>query len=283
MLYIFYKVAKWISLRLPLKTCYKIATICADIYYSFAWEDRRNLTYNLKIILGTDDKKLIEKNMKGIFRNFAKYLADFFRFSKLSRDYILNHITLEGKENIDKAMANGKGAIMLAAHIGNWEMGAAVMASLGYPFHAIILDHKDKRINELFRQQRAISGVKAISVGAQLKSCFGVLRGNNLLAIVCDRDFSGHGLRVNFFGRPATLPKGAAFFHLKTGAPIIPSFLLRTKEDNFRFVFEKPLETESTGDKEADIKNIMQKYLLVVEKYIKDFPDQWYAFRKVWQ
>ena len=283
MLYFFYKVARWLCLRLPLKTCYKIAVICADIYYFFALEDRKNLASNLKIILGTDDKKLIKRHIKNIFRNFAKYLADFFRFSKLSRDYILSHITIEGKENIDKAMAKGKGAIMLAAHIGNWEMGAAVIASLGYPFYAIVLDHKDKRINSFFRHQRTVAGVKAISIGAELKTCFKVLARNNLLAIVGDKDFSGHGLRVNFFGRPTILPKGPAFFSLKIGTPIIPTFVLRTREDNFKLVFEKPLESENTGDKKADIKNIMQRYLLVIERYIKNFPDQWYAFRRVWE
>lgn len=282
MLYFVYRIGRYLSLKLPLKICYKVAVISADIYYFFARDDRRNLANNLKIILGTDDKKLIKRYTKNIFRNFAKYLADFFRFAKLSRDYILSHIIIEGKENIDKALANGKGAIMLGAHIGNWEMGAAVIASLGYSFYAIVLSHKDKKINDFFLHQRSITDVKVISVGAQLKNCFRVLRENSLLAIVGDRDFSGHGIKANFFGRPAILPKGPAFFSLRTGSPIIPTFLLRTKEDTFRLVFEKPLESKSTGDEEADIKNLMQKYLSVIERYIKAFPDQWYAFRKVW-
>jgi KDO2-lipid IV(A) lauroyltransferase len=275
--------ARWLCLRLPLKTCYSIAVVCADIYYFFARGDRENLTRNLTIILETDDKELIKKHVKNIFRNFAKYLADFFRFSKLSRDYMLSHVIIEGKENIDKAMAKGKGAILLAAHIGNWEMGAAIVSSLGYPFFAIVLDHKDKRINDFFRYQRDVAGVKAISVGAQLKTCFKVLGGNNLLAIVGDRDFSGHGLKVNFFGRPAVLPRGPAFFSLRMGAPIIPTFVLRTKEDDFKMVFEKPLECESTGDRKEDIKNTMSAYVPVIEKYIKKYPDQWYAFRSVWE
>jgi len=282
MLYFLYRIARRLCLELPLKACYRIAVICADIYYFFARDDRKNLADNLRIVLGTNDKKLIKRHIKNIFRNFAKYLADFFRFSKLTQDYILSHITIEGKENVDKALANGKGAIMLGAHIGNWEMGAAVIASLGYPFYAIVLGHKDQKINNFFLYQRSITGVKVIFVGAQLKSCFRLLKENNLLAIVGDRDFSGHGIKANFFGRPAILPKGPAFFSLRMGTPIIPTFLLRTKEDTFKLVFERPVESESTGDREADVRNTMQKYLLVIEKYIKAFPDQWYAFRKVW-
>ncbi|UCD55416.1 MAG: lysophospholipid acyltransferase family protein [Candidatus Omnitrophota bacterium] len=282
MLYFLYRAGRSLCLKVPLKICYKAAVICADIYYLFARDDRRNLTDNLKVILGTDDKKLIERHIKSIFRNFAKYLADFFRFGKLNRDYISSNITIEGRENIDRVLAKGKGAIMLGAHIGNWEMGAAVIASLGYPFYAIVLSHKDKQINDFFVHQRSIADVKIIAVGSQLKNCFRVLKKNSLVAIVGDRDFSGHGVKADFFGRPAILPKGPAFFSLRIGSPIIPSFLLRMKDDTFKLVFEKPLEGKSTGNEEADIKNLMQKYLSVIEKYIKIFPDQWYAFKRVW-
>lgn len=282
MLYHSYRLARRLCLKLPLKTCYKIAVISADIYYSFAQDDRKNLEANLRVVLGTDNKKLIKRHIKNIFRNFAKYLVDFFRFAKLGRDYTLSHITVEGKENVDKALAKGKGAIMLGAHIGNWEMGAAAIASLGYPLYAVALAHKDKKINDFFLHQRSVARVKVISVGTQLKKCFRVLKGNNLLAIVGDRDFSGHGIEANFFGRAAPLPRGPAFFSLRTGAPIIPTFLLRTKEDTFRLVFGEPVENKITGDEETDIKNIMQNYLPAIERYVKAFPDQWYAFRKVW-
>lgn len=282
MLYYFYRIGSSLALRAGLKTCYKAAVICADIYCFFAREDKKNLEYNLKIALGTNDRKIIKKHIKNVFRNFAKHLVDFLRLSRLTRDYILSHANIEGKENVDKALGAGKGVVMVTAHHGNWEMGAAMIASLGCPFYAIALDHKDKRINDFFLRQRAFGDVKIIPLGTQIKKCFKVLKKNNLLAIVGDRDFSDTGVKVNFFGHQTILPKGPAIFSLRTGAPIIPTFTIRTKDDNVKLIFEKPLESKNLTNSEADVKNLMREYLSVIERYIRDFPGQWYAFRKVW-
>ncbi len=283
MLYLLYRVGRRFALLLPIGACYAMAVFMADVYYLFARRDKIDLEYNLRVVLGNDDKKLIQKHVRGIFRNFAKYLADFFRFAKLDRDYIMSHITVEGKENVDKALSKGKGALLVAAHMGNWELGGAVVASLGYPLYAIVLGHKDKKINSFFLEQRTIADMKIIPVGAQLRNCFRILRQNNLIAIVGDRNFSNHGVMANFFNREAVLPRGPAFFSLKTGAPIILTLMIRTKGDNFKLIFEKPIESVPQKTDEAGIKSVMQRYVPLLEKYIKAYPDQWYAFRRVWQ
>lgn len=283
MLYSLYRTGRKLVLLLPLEVCYAAAVFLADIYWVFARKDKIALEYNLAVVLGTKDKKLIQRCIRNVFRNFAKYLVDFFRFSKLDRNYILSHITVDGKENLDKALAKGKGVLLVAAHMGNWELGAAVVASLGYQLYAIVLDHKDKRINDFFLEQRAIVDVKVIPIGIHLKSCFRILKRNNILAIVGDRDFSNHGVNANFFGRETVLPKGPAFFHLKTGAPIIPTFMLRTDGDTFKLVLEEPIECGTGETGESGIRAIIEQYVPVIEKYIKAYPDQWYAFRKMWQ
>ena len=271
-------------LKMSIEKSYRFAVFVADIYGLFAKTDRKNLRENLKVVLKTDDKKVINRHIRNIFRNFAKYLADFFRFSALTQEYILSWVSVKGKENLDKALAKAKGVIALSVHIGSWELGGAVIASLGYPFYAVVLDHKDKRVNDFFLRQRSAVNMKAISMGPQLKSCFHVLKRNSVLAIMGDRDFSDHGrgIKVNFFGRPTILPRGPAFFSLKTGAPIIPTFLIRKKDDTVELVFEEPLMTIETGNPDKDIKSTMEKYISVIERYIKSYPDQWYAFRKIW-
>ena len=90
-------------------------------------------------------------------------------------------------------------------------------------------------------------------------------------------------MSANFFGSKAYLPKGTAFFSLKTGAAIIPTFTLRRKDDTFKMVFEQPIESGPGMADEAGIRGVMQRYVPVLEKYIRSYPDQWYAFRKMWQ
>jgi KDO2-lipid IV(A) lauroyltransferase len=259
------------------------AVIIARIYYLFARQDKINLTKNLKIALGENvDKKAINKIIRRIFINFAKYLADFFKFSKLTEEDLREKIEIVGAENIDKCMAEGKGAIALSPHIGNWELGAAIVAALGYKTHAIVLEHKDKRINNFFTRQRTINNIEIVPLGFQVKKCFAALKDKGVLAIAGDKNYTPHGDYVEFFGKKAFMPKGPAVFSLKTGSPIIPCSCIRKKDNTFKIQFEKPIELEPTGDFKEDVRALMAKYMPLFEKHIRKYPGQWYAFQEIW-
>ncbi|MCK4462693.1 MAG: lysophospholipid acyltransferase family protein [Candidatus Omnitrophica bacterium] len=282
-MYYLYKIGQFIALVCPLKIAYFIATFVASIYYFFSVKDREALIKNIKMVLKEkSDDKLFEFYAKSVFINFAKYLVDFCRFSKLDKNYIEKFVDMEGREYIDEALKNKKGAIILSSHMGNWELGAAVVSSLGYPLHVIALDHADKRVNDFFIKQRGSKGVGVISIGIALKKCFKVLKNNELLAILGDRDFSEKGERIQFFGKETLIPKGPAVFSLRTGAPIIPTFILRQKSNRFKFIFEKPINYQPTDNEENDVKTLISSYIGVIEQYIRKYPDQWYVFRNIW-
>ncbi|MCQ9207366.1 MAG: lysophospholipid acyltransferase family protein [Omnitrophica bacterium] len=285
MLYALFRIGRRLAMFLSPRAGYNVATAVGDIFYCFAKEDRKNLWHNLKIATGISDRRLLRKYTKNIFRNFAKCLVDFFRFEKMDSNYMRTHISVAGKENLDRALAKGKGVIALSAHLGNWEMGAAAVTNLGYAFCQIALEHGDKRIDDFFARQRAFPGIKAIAPGsAQLKNCFKILKKNGILAIASDRDLTNNGISVNFCGRDAIMPKGAAAFSLKTGAPIVPTFLVRRGSGpNYDLIFDKPIEGKATGDKDADIRSIMKNCLSTLEAYVKRFPDQWCVFQKIWE
>ena len=282
MLYLLYRLGNFLVVHIPLKICYRAAVGIADTYYLFAKKDRENMTHNLRVALGTDDQKLIDKHIKDIFRNFAKYLVDFFRFSQKTKDQLLSRVSVEGDENVNKALEKGKGVLIVSMHLGNWELIGATLAALGYPTHAIALTHKDRRINDFFLERRNIGNYCTIPLGTGPRRCLEVLKKNDLLGIMCDRDFSNTGETVNFFGRPAEFPKGPAFFGLKAGAPIVPTVLVRKENDNFCLNIEKPIEYSPTDDKEADVKKLMEKYISVFEGYIRRYPGQWCVFEKFW-
>lgn len=281
-MYYLYKAGQLIAQRLPLKVVYALATGVATLYYWLSHKDRNTLTKNLKVVLdNTTSRGKVDAYTRRAFINFAKYLADFFRFSKLNKAYINKFVKIEGKQYLDKALEKGKGIILLSSHIGNWELGAAVLAKLGYKVHAVTLDHPDKRSTKLFEKQRKTCGVHVISIGPALKQCFKALKKNELVAILGDRDFTNNGESISFFGRDALVPKGAASFSLRTGAPIVPCFVIREKSDRFRYVFERPILPPAKGTQNA-IRGLMNTSIKIIEQYIKRHPDQWYVFGKVW-
>lgn len=283
MLYFFYRTGLFIALILPIRISYAIACCLADVFYYISPTDRRTVISNLKIVLnGSVDDELIAGMAKDVFRNFAKYLVDFFRFQKIDEEYVRKNVSVEGAINIEDARAKGKGAIMLSAHMGNWELGGAVVSMIGYPISAVVLTHKNKRINDFFTSQRLKGNMKPIEMGASLKSCYRVLRNNELLALLGDRDFTKNGLAVDFFGKKAMMPKGPAMFSYRLGSPIVPVFLIRDPDDTFRFLIEKPIACAPGLDEEAAVKELTERCSRVIEAYVKKYPTQWFVFRNIW-
>ena len=283
MLYCLYVIGFSCAALLPLPACYDVANWAAEIYFKFSKRYKTGLRENLKIVLGEDtDSKVIDRYALDVFKNFAKYLADFFKFSKITNEFIKENITIENREYLDECLADGKGAILVSIHIGNWEMGAGVIGSWGYPINAVVLEHSSRRINDFFVRRRILNGMKPIPVAGAVKKCLKVLKQNELLAIVGDKDYQSSGLYVDFFGKKAFLPKGPAVLAFRTGAPLICTILVREKNDKYRLIFEKIEEYVPIGEYEKDIKLLMRGYLKVFEKHIREKPDQWYVFNKVW-
>lgn len=280
--YILYRTGQFIALSLPLKIVYKIAVFVSDLHYIFADIDRSAVKENLKAIFPQKSDREIRNIRIRMFRNFAKYLADFFRFSKLDKEYIKNNIHIENSHYVDEALAKGKGVIILSAHIGNWELGGVIAALSGYPLWTVALPHKDKRVNNFFNFQRESKGMKVIPLGKAVRQCLNVLKENKVLALAGDRDFTEKGVVLEFFGKPTFLPEGPAAFSLKTGAAIVPGFMLRNKDDTFTLKFERPLEFAPQHNNN-DLTELILRYKTIIEDYIREYPDQWYMFRKFWR
>ncbi len=281
--FILYKIGQFLALSLPLKLTYRLAVFIAAIKCFISPRDRRAVANNLRIITKENNQKILNKYAYQVYGNFAKYLVDFFRFSKIDDEYIKKYIKLDNLDYVDTILKKGKGMIILTAHLGNWELGGVVMPKLGYSVNAIALNHKETSVNNFFLKQRSIGGAKFIPLGASVRKAFECLSRNEILAILADRDFSKSGLLVNFFGKKSIIPKGPAILSLKLGSPIVPCFMIREKDDTFRFLFGPAVMFSSSGNMDEDVTALTQTCIKTLEKYIVQYPNQWYMFKKFWE
>ncbi len=275
-MYYLYIFAKTLCLILPRSFCYAIARFLAMLHYYFSKKDRTIVINNLTPIIEEENKR--QECARKIFVNFAYYLVDFFRYRYLNRNFINKYIKVSGIEHLEKALSQKKGVIANTAHIGNYELAGAVTSLLGFPFSAVALAHKDTRINNLFNKQRKLVGINIIAAGVATKKCFSLLKKGGFAAFLGDRDFLGTGVKVKMFSHDAVLPKGPAFFARKTGACIVPAFLVREKKKFYHLIFELPIET----DKLKTDEEIVKKYAEILARYIKMYPEQWYLFQPYW-
>ncbi|MBU0469500.1 MAG: lysophospholipid acyltransferase family protein [Candidatus Omnitrophica bacterium] len=288
--YFLYKFGLFILYRLPISWSYKIAGFISRVQYALSVVDKKATKNNLKIILQRDHD--LDRTAKEIFINFGRYLVEFFLTGKeVTRDFVKDKIQFENIEYLDKALELGKGAILVTAHIGNWELGAIAFSLLGYPINGIALPHKEKSVNDLFNKQRSEKGINIIPSNLAARRCLEALNRNEIIALPGERDFTDLGQPLEFFGKTTIIPRGAAVFSHKTGAPIIPVFLIRKNEEtgnslkNFVLSVCEPIypQTASSNiEKDEAIKTLMNQYIKVIEKTIRRNPEQWIMFREFW-
>jgi len=277
MLYYCFLILRRIVLIFPRGLSYSIARVLSFFYYLYAVNDRSAVLYNISPFI--TDKREARKISRRVFANFSYYLVDFFRYDKLTKEFVNKYVTVTGREYLDASLNKYDGAILLTAHLGNYELGAAAVSLLGYKMSAVALPHRDPRTNRLFDRQRNKVGVKVISTGFSVKECFGALKIRGVLGLLGDRVFAGKSIHANILGRQALLPRGFAFFALKSKVDIIPSFFVRENQNFYRLIFEAPICTQEYTTEES----IVAAYAKVLEKYIVKYPDQWYSFVRYWK
>jgi KDO2-lipid IV(A) lauroyltransferase len=201
---------------------------------------------------------------------------------RLTSENIGRLVTFSGRQNIDNALKRGKGVIILTAHFGNWEFLAAALILSGYDLSYITRPIRSRQLDVLLNQIRESVGGKPIPREA-LKGTLKCLRRNGLLGILSDIDTKVEGVFVDFFGRLAFTPRGPVSLALRTGAALVPTFIIRQKDDRHRVVAEEMLGLEITGDQEEDIRINTARFTKVIESYIRRYPEQWIWFHQRWK
>jgi KDO2-lipid IV(A) lauroyltransferase len=283
--YYLYRIGQFLANILPYPVSNALVMAICDMHYCFSRTDRHAVKNNLKIVLKTDH--VPRPLVRAVFRNFGKYLLEFFTMSKLLQpEFIESNVRITNIEYFNEVLQKGKGGILVTAHLGNWEMGGTVLPMLGFPLSVVALAHEDPRVNALFNAQREAFGAMVVQTNVAVRRVVEHLHKNRLVAILADKDFGNRGIVMDFLGHKTMIPKGAAFFSLKTGVPMIPAFFLRADDDHFEIKVYPPIEPPHLQDgKITDQMAIdyIQKYLTIIEDEIRKNPSQWLLFKEFWQ
>ena len=208
------------------------------------------------------------------FQNYGRMLMDFLLMASLTPDELVKQVTLDGRDQLDTALAKGKGAIMAVPHMGSWDMAGSYAGALGYPISAVA-ERFPGSLNEAVIRTRQRFGLNVITLGrAAVRGITQALEKNSIVALLCDLE-QGPGVTVKFFGKRAVVPGGPAAIALKTGAALMPACQFATFPGHYHIHLDPPLSIASSDTKES----LMQRVVSRFEDFIKEHPDQWYAFR----
>ncbi len=266
---------------LPHRVAVGLGAVVGTLVYAVARRRRALALANLGAAFPEKEPQQIAEMAKRVFENFGRTAAEFLRTRHLSAETVSNLVEIEGLEKVDRALQEGKGALMITAHFGNWELMARYLTDRGYRLSVVARDANDPRTTEIVNEIRRENGYQVFSRGNAAKFILGCLRRNELVGILPDQNAGDVFLR--FFGRECGSVVGPAVIHLRTGAPLIPIFCVRLPGDRHRIEVHPPIETALTGDTDRDAKAIMEEVQAAIERQVRRYPDQWLWFHDRWK
>jgi len=217
-----------------------------------------------------------------VFENLGKLFYEICWATTLSDEDFGRQVTIEGMHHINDAYAQGKGVLALTAHLGNWEFLAVVGQRIGHPMSVVYRPLDFKPLEHFIVKMRARFGAKMIAKKKGFRKVLQRLQQKEMVGLLMDQNVAWReGVFAPFFNRPACTNKGLALLALKSGAPVIPIFLLREAE-GYRCIIQAQVRLIRTGDKTKDVEINTAAYNRVIEAMVRQYPEQWFWVHRRW-
>jgi KDO2-lipid IV(A) lauroyltransferase len=260
-----------------------LGSFLGDLLYVGSARLRRTALSNLSLALSAHMSEAdIRQLCRSSFRVFSKDVVEFLSSSHVTREELRRRVELRGEEFLRSALKGGKGVILLSAHFGNWEWMAARISADGIPVSFVRRLDSDPATEALIDSAQRHNNIKIIpkhDVRAALRS----LRDNEVLLMLADQNAGSAGIRVPFFGCPASTFPGVAALAIRTGTPVIPGFAVRKPDDNHVVTFYPALQQLPGKDNQEKIRANTVLYTKVIEDQIRRHPDHWIWFLRRWR
>lgn len=195
---------------------------------------------------------------------------------------MLEAMPFTGFENVQAALAQGKGVLIITAHSGNWEMAGAWLAQR-HPTTVVARPMNQSSFAADVNACRESGGMKVLARKNALKGVLSALRRNEIVAVMFDQHAGKNGVEVAFFNRPVSAFSSVAYLALKTGAPVVPGLSYRDADDRLRVIVTPEIPLVVTGDETADLVTNTQHYISALEEMIRVAPETWMWMHRRWR
>jgi KDO2-lipid IV(A) lauroyltransferase len=249
--------------------------------------DHRNVALdNLHTAFGREKS---EEELKGIarktFQNLGMMAIEFFRMDRMSIADYQSRVEVQGLDRALDLLKMKKGVLLLASHFGNWEMMGFMSKVIGHPITVIAKPVKKNRwVDHWITGLRERAGLVVIAPQQAARKAIRALSENRAVGVLIDqRAKRTEGVWADFFGKKAPTTPGLAVMALRSGAPVLPVFMVRDGDRGHRLLIQEPLELIRTGDLKKDVEANTVLFNQVLESMIRRYPDQWFWVHRRWE
>jgi phosphatidylinositol dimannoside acyltransferase len=282
--YYAYRAGAEIARRVPEPLGAPLARGVAQAAPAFLTARRRQVERNLRRVHGPGFGGVeMQREVTATFDSYGRYFYELFRLADESPEWIDAHFRCTGIHHIADAVAAGRGAVLALPHLGNWDMAGAWLALQGYPVTVVAEPVEPPELFEWFVETRARLGMRVVplspSAGTEVLRA---VRNNEVVCLLCDRDLTGDGIPVEFFGEETTLPGGPAMLALRGGAPLLPAGCYFRPHGRHETTILPPVPTERSGRIRHDLARVTQELAYRFEDLIRVAPTHWHLLQPNW-
>ena len=271
---------------IPREPGIRVGTVIGRFLFAFDKKHRTIAINNIRNAFGSelrsDEVKTIARQ---VFNNLGCMIFEIAWSARLDPELFDRYFKICGRENFLKAFDKGKGALLLTAHMGNWELFTVIAQMAKIPASVVYRPLDLKSLDEAVKQLRCRFGAKLIPTTNRraIVQILNTLKDNECVAMLMDQNVDYYnGVFTDFFGRSACTNKGMAILALRTGAPVVPVFMVR-EPGGFRAEVLPEIALTKTGDKQKDIEANTAKFNQAIEAFVRRYPDQWFWVHQRWK
>jgi len=224
------------------------------------------------------------RTARGVYAHFGTAMIDLLWMDGRGRDPVLALVEVEGREHVEAALAQGRGALLVTGHIGNWELHGLAHGWLFGAIGMIARPLDNPALDTRLCALRTQGGNAVIYKRKALATVLRMIREGRGVAVLIDQNVQEKdGIFVDFFGQPAATTTVASALALKTGCALVPSHAVLRPDGQYRLIYDPPLRWSPTGDRRADIAAITQELTRTIERWVRETPDQWLWMHRRWK
>lgn len=274
----------WLVGRLPLPAARSLGAGLGRLAYGLVGSRRRVALANLDLAFdpslpASARRRIARQN----FRHLGVTAAECCRLFFGPRGSLLDEVRVEGEAYLKAALAEGRGALCLTAHFGNWELLAAVHSRVGVPLSVVVRPLDNPDLEALLARGRERTGLRIIPKRQAVRGVREALSRGECVGLLLDQNAGRDGVFVPFFGHLASTSRSLAVLALKTRAPVVPTFIHRMPTGEHQVTIEPPLSLALTGDHVRDVELYSALFTRTIERHVEAHPEQWFWVHRRWK
>ena len=267
---------------LPLAKALSLGRALGTLAYLVARRHRPVVLAEMARCFPGDSREEVKDHLHRVFKHMGMNAVEVFRWVGGCSEEMNQNISVVGAEHMKTALARGRGALVLTAHTGNWDL-MGLWCARRFPLTIISKALREPGINRFWMEARAASGLQIVPARKSYRACLSVLKKQGLLGFVLDQNTkTQEGVFVDFCGKPACTTPGLAFLPAHAQAPVVPVFMFRQLNGQHKVHVMPLIEPPATRDEEA-ITRATQQYTRIIEDVVRRHPDQWIWMHRRWR